>query len=102
MGVRITIWPEGLDGRPATTPPDARHRACGTNVMLAMVLLDAEGSHDYAVVENTCPSCSCRTCQTRILPFESLGQHVLPDVCCAGLSRYALPPRFLVIFEYGG
>ena len=37
----------------------------GTNVMLAIVLPDAVGSHDYAVVENTCPSCYCRTWQTR-------------------------------------
>ena len=38
----------------------------------------------------------------RLLPFESLGQHVFLMFCCAGFSRYALLPRFFVIFEYGG
>ena len=39
-------------------------RTSGTNAMLAIVLSDAVGSYDYAVVENTCPSCYCRTWQT--------------------------------------
>ena len=39
-------------------------RTSGTNAMLAIVLPDAVASYDYAVVENTCPSCYCRTWQT--------------------------------------
>jgi hypothetical protein len=38
--------------------------------------------------------------------FREGGKGVLPRFCLmfagAGLSRYALPPRFLVIFESGG
>jgi hypothetical protein len=32
--------------------------------MIAVALPDAAGSYNYAVVDNTCPSCHCRTWQT--------------------------------------
>jgi hypothetical protein len=39
-------------------------RTSGTNAMLAVALPDASGRYDYAVVENTCSTCHCRTWQT--------------------------------------
>ena len=39
-------------------------RTSGTNAMLAVALPDAASSYNYAVVDNTCPSCRCRTWQT--------------------------------------
>ena len=39
-------------------------RTSGTNAMLAVALPDAGGSYNYAVVDDTCPSCHCRVWQT--------------------------------------
>lgn len=39
-------------------------RTSGTNAMLAVVLPDAAGNYDYAVVDDTCPTCHCRSWQT--------------------------------------
>ena len=39
-------------------------RTSGTNAMLAVALPDTAGSYNYAVVDDTCPSCHCRTWQT--------------------------------------
>ena len=36
-------------------------RTSGTNAMLAIALPDAAGSYNYAVVDDTCPSCHCST-----------------------------------------
>jgi hypothetical protein len=39
-------------------------RTSGTNAMLAVALPDSAGSYTYAVVDNTCTTCHCRTWQT--------------------------------------
>jgi hypothetical protein len=39
-------------------------RVSGTNAMMAIALPDIYGQYDYAVVDNTCATCHCRTWHT--------------------------------------